>query len=112
MASLNQGEVRRQLSHKFHFELTEGDHHFYALVIDNKIVRQTKVSHNKKTIGDTLIGKMAKQLGVRNGQFCEMINCTLSEADYLRILGFGSNPTTQTSLSPQRSLENRDCNDI
>lgn len=86
MASLNPGDVRRQLTSKFKFQESETDHHIYKLVINNNIVCWTKVSHGTKEIHDTIIGKMANQIGVRNRQFCEMINCTISKDDYYGII--------------------------
>src|ERR1017187_5897676 len=86
VASLNPGDVRRQLKSKFKFEESETDHHIYTLVVEDKVVRWTKVSHGNKEIYDTLIGKMAQQLGVRNKQFSEMINCSISKDQYYSLI--------------------------
>ncbi len=48
----------------------------------------TLMSHGmgSTTIGDSLLGKMARQLRLTKSQFLELIDCTLSEEGYREVL--------------------------
>jgi hypothetical protein len=57
------------------------------LVIDGELVCWVDVERHKSDIKDTLIGRMSSQLGVRPRQFRQMIECSLSKADFLELKG-------------------------
>ena len=59
--------------------------YFYDLN-GNKTNICTHLSHNSQPINDYLIGKMAKQLKLKNGQFKDMISCHISHEQYHDIL--------------------------
>ncbi len=66
------------------------DHVYYFLTDSdgNDVGVKTKISHGMmgETIGDPLIGKMARQLHFSKSQFLAFIDCTLDEAGYREIL--------------------------
>lgn len=63
-----------------------GDHHYYIYwnTDGKKTIKKTKMSRGSsyKTIGDELLGKMAKQIGVTKKQFLELVDCTLDQKGY------------------------------
>lgn len=65
------------------FKNEPGDHKFFVLYNEGK---RTKVSHNNQEINDYLIGNMSRQLHLNKLQFCDLINCPLSENAYKKIL--------------------------
>ena len=85
MASLDANKTRQALVKKG-FKKAEGDHHYYLYYYNGKVVAKTKVSHNDQDIGDGLISKMYKQCQISKGQFFDLINCPLEEAEYVEIL--------------------------
>jgi len=68
------------------FEKIEGDHSFYVYwnISGKKTIKKTKISRGTsyKTIGDILLGKMAKQIGISKKNFLELVDCTLSQSGY------------------------------
>ena len=63
-----------------------GDHEYfiYWTTAGKKTMKKTKVSRGTahKSIGDNLLGKMSKQVGLTKPLFMELIDCTLSRAQY------------------------------
>lgn len=69
------------------FVRRENDHTFLHLYVGGrKTAIYTKVSHGAKEISDKLLGVMARQVRLSRQQFLALVDCRLSEADYLRIL--------------------------
>ncbi len=69
------------------FVQAQGDHHFFRLYIDGK--KQTiltKVSHGEREIGDNLLGKMARQVGLTRRSFLDLVDCPLTLDRYIQLL--------------------------
>ncbi len=68
------------------FRLDGGDHYFYIYwnLGGKKTMKKTKMSRGSayKTVGDQLLGKMAKQTGLTKKNFLELVDCTLDQAGY------------------------------
>jgi hypothetical protein len=68
------------------FQKENGDHFYYIYwnLAGKKTLKKTKMSHGSshKTIGDTLLGQMAKQIGLRKSDFLELVDCTLDQSGY------------------------------
>ncbi|WP_439492304.1 hypothetical protein [Bosea sp. (in: a-proteobacteria)] len=68
------------------FRKDEGDHHYYIYwnLSGKKTIKKTKMSHGSsyKTIGDPLLGAMAKQVGLTKKSFLELVDCTLDQTGY------------------------------
>ena len=79
-------DVTRALEKKG-FRSREGDHTFFRLYADGvKTTVRTKVSHGAKEIHDGLLSAMAKQTHLRKKEFLRLIDCPLSEEEYLDLL--------------------------
>jgi hypothetical protein len=72
------------------FQESEGDHHYFIYFTqDGKKTRAiTKTSHTRKMkdIPDSLLGQMAKQCYLPKQQFLDLIDCSLTQEDYEKIL--------------------------
>lgn len=78
--------VEDQLRGKFGFVDAKehaDDHRWIELQLGDRHIL-TKVSHNRKEIGDLLEQQMSKQLRVRQSYFRQMIACTKSKDEYYR----------------------------
>ncbi|MDH4990705.1 hypothetical protein QEZ48_07660 [Aquamicrobium lusatiense] len=68
------------------FKRDDGDHHYYIYhnLAGRKTIKKTKMSmgSSHKTIGDPLLGQMARQIGVTKPSFLELVDCTLDQAGY------------------------------
>ena len=68
------------------FKRDDRDHHYYIYhnLAGLKTIRKTKMSMGTayKTIGDPLLGQMARQIGVTKPKFLELVDCTLDQAGY------------------------------
>jgi hypothetical protein len=68
------------------FSKDETHHHQYIYhnIAGQKTTKRTRMSHgtSHKTIGDPLLGQMARQLGVVKKQFLELVDCTLDQQGY------------------------------
>ena len=63
------------------------DHIFYHLIVNGKkTVINTKISHGEKEIGDRLLGMMARQLHLNRRDFLDLVDCPLTQDDYLKML--------------------------
>lgn len=88
-AAQSRAAVERMLVAKLEMERDNGDHRWYRFVIGEKVVARTFVSTGSKkykTLGDDLIGKMARQLHVSTPFLTGLVRCTNSRDDYLRVL--------------------------
>ena len=72
------------------FERSESDHRYflYRTTTGKKTTAKTKTSHTPKmkSIGDDLLGKMAKQCCLTKTQFLELVDCPLDRRGYEAIL--------------------------
>jgi len=78
-------DLERLLQGKFDFVPAKGhssDHRWYELRLPGLPPILTKVSHRKTEISDDLLGKIRRQLRVRNRFFREMVDCTKEREDY------------------------------
>jgi hypothetical protein len=75
-ALLAKGFVRRDTHHIMLWFMPGGRH--------TSVV--TRISHGTKTVDDWLLARIAHQLGLSKKELLALIECTLSEAEYLRLL--------------------------
>jgi hypothetical protein len=72
------------------FQRVDNDHHYYIYhnIHGKKTIRKTKMSmgSSHKTIGDTLLAQMARQVGVTKGKFLDLVDCTLDQSGYEAIV--------------------------
>lgn len=69
------------------FKRKDTHHTFYHLWVDDKKTTiYTKVSHGSNEVPDPLLGQMAKQVKLTRNQFCELVDCSLTQEGYLAIL--------------------------
>ena len=66
-------------------------HHHQYIYYDlqgQRTTRRTRMSHGSghKTIGDALLGQMARQLGISKKNFLELIDCTLDQRGYEKLI--------------------------
>jgi len=70
------------------FKKEGGDHEYFIYwnLDGKKTIKKTKVSRGSsyKTIGDDLLGKMSKQVGLTKKLFLELVDCTLDQSGYER----------------------------
>ena len=72
------------------FSRRQGDHVFFHFFVNGKKTQiYTKVSHGEKEIHDGLLGTMARQLRLTKKQMGELVDCPLSQAEYVKILQDG-----------------------
>ena len=68
------------------FTKEAGDHSYYIYwnLAGQKTIKKTKMSHGSshKTIGDPLLGIMARQVGLTKKNFLEFVDCNLDQAGY------------------------------
>jgi hypothetical protein len=89
MASLDSDEVIRALKIKLGCREDVGrDHIRYELWDGEMLLSRTKVSHGAKhTIGESLINKMARQIGLgTNSNFVGLVKCSKSKDECLKIV--------------------------
>lgn len=69
------------------FREGKGDHHFYFFWIDNKRSSvRTKISHDNKEYGSSLLMLMAKQLHVSADELGALLDCPLTREKYIALL--------------------------
>lgn len=72
------------------FERSERDHSYFVYwsTAGKKTTAMTKTSHTPKmkSIGDDLLGKMAKQCHLTKPQFLNLVDCPLDREGYENIL--------------------------
>lgn len=76
------------------FKRDERDHHYYIYwnLDGKKTTKRTKMSHGSshKTVGDPLLGVMARQIGLTKRQFLELVDCTLTQKGYEGVIYSGN----------------------
>ena len=63
-----------------------GDKYFHLYVDGKKTAVFTFVSHGEREIHDGLLGQMAKQTRLVKKEFLDLIDCPLTEEQYVRLL--------------------------
>lgn len=78
-----QREVQRSLLDKG-FRAKEGDHSFYLYwsTVGKKTAVFTKTSHGAREIGESLLGRMARQCKLSRADFDRLVDCPLSRDAY------------------------------
>lgn len=78
--------IEHLLEHELGFQREEGDHHYFRLEIDSKLVARTKTSHSHDTLGDDLLALMARQLYIPPRFLKELLAGRKTRQDYLEHL--------------------------
>jgi hypothetical protein len=72
------------------FRRVDNDHQYYIYYNTDgkKTVKKTKMSmgSSHKTIGESLLAQMARQVGITKGKFLELVDCTLDRDAYQEII--------------------------
>ena len=72
------------------FRKRENDHTYLTLWVDGrKTAVWTKVSHGEKEIHDRLLAVMARQICLSRQQFLDLVDCPLTEVEYIQMLREG-----------------------
>jgi len=66
--------------------LKKGHHKIFRLEIDGVTTVITRISHGENELGDTLLAEMAKQVKLNKKQFLDLIECPLSQAEWIEII--------------------------
>ncbi|MHB8118996.1 MAG: hypothetical protein ACYDHX_09770 [Methanothrix sp.] len=83
--NLKRNEVEHGLKRKG-FEKRDNDHRYLTLYVDGRKEVSTKVGQGDNfDIRSDEIGFMAKQLGITNQNFIDLVKCPLSVEKYLKI---------------------------
>lgn len=86
MTQIHANHIRTALLAKGFFS-HHTDHEWFVLRVAGKTAPvRTKLSHGQRTVDEWLIQKMAKQLRLSKREFLDLVQCTLSEAEYVRLL--------------------------
>jgi hypothetical protein len=83
--SRSPGVVERALLDKG-MERDENHHHMFRKTIDGVTHLVTRTSHNAQEINDHLAMLMGKQLCLQQREFWNLVECTLSEDDWIAIV--------------------------
>ena len=72
------------------FKKEDGDHSYYIYwnTAGKKTMKKTKMSRGSsyKTIDDSLLGAMARQIGLKKKDFLDLVDCTLNQVGYEKII--------------------------
>ena len=79
-------KVRQNLLKKGFIEKQGTKHILYVFIHEEKRICETRMSRNDQDIDDYLIDQMKKQLFLDKQDFINLIDCPLSEEDYIKIL--------------------------
>jgi len=84
------------------FKKDNGNHKYYIYwnLSGKKTIKKTMVSHGSayKTMGDSLLNKMAKQVGLTKQKFLELVDCPLDQRGYEQIV---FPPPAQVAAAPK-----------
>jgi hypothetical protein len=71
--------------------IEQNTHHrmLWLVVAGRKTPIHTWISHNQRRIDDWLMSQMSKQLHLTKKQFIALVDCTLSEEEYVRMMRVG-----------------------
>jgi hypothetical protein len=63
------------------------DHKYLEYYVNGKLVLYTKISHGSdKDLNDYLVKQMSSQCKLTKTQFADLVNCPMSQDEYLDIL--------------------------
>jgi len=80
-------KTRQSLLKKGFTEVQGRKHALYIFMYKgNEMSFQTFMSRNSQDIGDDLLSSMAEQVHLTKKDFIKLIDCPLSEEDYIKIL--------------------------
>jgi DNA-binding IclR family transcriptional regulator len=74
------------LEDKFGFVASQGRHEKYRLTVEGTYVAHTQVSHGWGEISNTMLAKIARQLGVTSQELRLMVDCSIDREGYLRMV--------------------------
>lgn len=84
MAPLKRRAVEQMFRSKLGMTERQGDHRFYEFLHQGELVAATKISvgssHND--LSANLVAQIAKQMRVNSRQLAELVDCSISKADY------------------------------
>jgi len=83
-------ELRRALVGKFGFSEAgsgRGPHDKYRLEVDGQWMAHTLISGGASDLSDSILGQIARQLGVTRREVYEMVGCSMGLEAYLERLG-------------------------
>jgi predicted transcriptional regulator len=67
----------------------DGDHHYYIYrnLAGRKTIRKTMMSRGSshKTVSDSILSQMARQVGLTKPKFLELVDCSLDQPSYERL---------------------------
>ena len=62
-------------------------HEMYWLYVGGKRTSvRTRISHGAREYGDSLLGQMARQLGLTRSEYDDLIECPMGGTEYVRLL--------------------------
>ena len=88
MGQLDRADIEAALAKKG-FVLRVGDHRYYRLLVDGKetgIQTYLSTGSSYKTYSDSLLGQMARQLGLKKAELIRLVQCQLDGPAYLALL--------------------------
>jgi hypothetical protein len=63
------------------------DHKYLEYYVEGKLILYTKISHGSdKDLDDHLVRQMSNQCKLTKNQFADLVNCPMSQDEYLNIL--------------------------
>lgn len=82
--SFKRKKIEQTLTSKCAFRKVEEDshHRYYKIKIRDVGLVTTRLSHSKKTVNKSVVGSIAKQIGVRTPFLNKLISCEKSAGDY------------------------------
>ena len=88
MPSFKHRLIDKRLTSKFLFIVRNNNDIYYDLYHDGERVLETKLSHQSRNtdVNKSLVGSMAKQMGLSGKQFQDAMQCRLSRDDYMKVL--------------------------
>lgn len=92
MAAVQRSELVGCLTTKIHAEQDDSRRHIWFTVrIGGVVHATTMVSHgSERQIGQPLLGRIARQLGITTNQLIDLVSCSLSEHAYYQLLAESS----------------------
>ena len=97
--AIETSDLLRALRHKVNAdESPQRSHIWFKIRVGGDVVRTVSVSHGAaKQIGQPLLGRMAKELGVSSRQLEELVSCTLDAPTFYQIASGISEGSTSRS---------------
>ena len=86
---MNRADVEGGLAKKGFRDTGGKKHRVYKLIVggfETGVMTMVSRGTKYKTLGDTLVSRMAKQLSLTKAQFVDLVNCPLSHEGFVNIL--------------------------